>query len=230
MKKKGTHNANPGNHPGTGKQNSENPDEHNVYTQEADNVDKAELELFLSAMKGVKPIDNNLASFYPENKANPLENALKKAREEDLTIINELKALVHGKARFDIKLTGEYVEGHVVPIDPKAIYKLKDGKYAIQAHIDLHGLTREEAKVALVEFIQTSFRRGYRTVLVIHGRGLKSKLGPVLKKSVIEWLSTGRLSRIVLGFCSARPCDGGTGALYVLLKRKSKKAKWREPT
>jgi DNA-nicking Smr family endonuclease len=70
---------------------------------------------------------------------------------------------------------------------------------------------------------------GYRTLLIIHGRGLKSDLGPVLKESVVKWLTTGTLSHLVLAFCSARPCDGGTGALYVLLKKKAGKARWKRP-
>ncbi len=224
MKKRGKHSTFTAKHLPSSKENETSYENGQTATGPDEEI---ETELFLSAMKGVRPIENNLASFYPENKASASENVLKKAREEDRSIINELKELVQGKSKFDIKLTGEYVEGHVVPIDPKIIHKLKDGKYTMQAHIDLHGLTREEARIALSDFIHFSLRKGYRTVLVVHGRGLKSRQGPVLKKSVIEWLSTGRFSRIVLGFCSARPCDGGTGALYVLLRKKVKRAKWK---
>ena len=66
-------------------------------------------------------------------------------------------------------------------------------------------------------------------MLVIHGRGLKSSQGPVLKELLVRWLTTGSLSHLVLAFASARPCDGGTGALYVLLKRRPKKSQFKRP-
>jgi DNA-nicking Smr family endonuclease len=66
---------------------------------------------------------------------------------------------------------------------------------------------------------------GSRCLMIIHGRGLKSHEGPVLKNCVVNWLSSGILSSYVLAFCSARPCDGGTGAVYVLLKARPDKKK-----
>jgi DNA-nicking Smr family endonuclease len=54
-------------------------------------------------------------------------------------------------------------------------------------------------------------------------------MGPVLKEGVVKWLTTGTLSHLVLAFCSARPCDGGTGAMYVLLKKRPVKSKWKKP-
>ena len=81
-------------------------------------------------------------------------------------------------------------------------------------------MTRDEAQVAVSGFIEKSRLDGKRCVLIIHGRGLNSKDQiPVLKERVRTWLARGRISRQVLAFASARPCDGGTGALYVLLRR-----------
>jgi DNA-nicking Smr family endonuclease len=66
-------------------------------------------------------------------------------------------------------------------------------------------------------FIRDGLRRGYRCLKIIHGRGLKSPRGPVLKEFVIRLLS-GPLSKHVDAFATARQCDGGLGALYVLLR------------
>src|SRR4029077_16045590 len=94
------------------------------------------------------------------------------------------------------------------------------GEFSYQSHLDLHGLTAEEARGYVERFLTTAHRRGYRCVLVIHGRGLNSEnKEPVLKKRVCAWLARGALSRLVLAFTSARACDGGAGALYVLLRR-----------
>ncbi|MCD6571054.1 MAG: Smr/MutS family protein [Deltaproteobacteria bacterium] len=182
-----------------------------------------DIDLFTSAMKGVRPIKNNMVMLH--TKAFP-PISLEHIRKEEQEVIDELKTLVAGNTNFDITSTGEYMEGHDRSIDPSLIPKLKAGQVAIQAHIDLHGLIKDEAKLDLESFINDAYSKGYRSLLIIHGRGLKSKGEPVLKNSVVRWLTTGRLSYKILAFCSARPCDGGTGALYVLLKKRAKKARW----
>lgn len=97
--------------------------------------------------------------------------------------------------------------------------KLARGKFSVQSEIDLHGLTAGDAKIQLREFIQSSIDGGFRCVRIIHGKGLGSGgRGPVLKRNVDAWL---RRWDAVLAFVSARQVDGGTGAVYVLLKKKS---------
>jgi DNA-nicking Smr family endonuclease len=94
--------------------------------------------------------------------------------------------------------------------------KLRTGHWALQDTLDLHGLRWEEARLLLVEFIAQSVRRGRRCVLVIHGKGLRSKnQEPVLRGKVAGWL-TQRAE--ILAFCQARPADGGAGAVVVLLR------------
>jgi DNA-nicking Smr family endonuclease len=108
----------------------------------------------------------------------------------------------------------------VADLDRRTRQKLRRGDLAIQGHIDLHGMTREEAKAALEAFVIGQHDSGHRVLLVVHGRGRNSKDGiPVLKERMSPWLSRGPLGRRVLAFCSARPCDGGTCALYVLLRK-----------
>jgi DNA-nicking Smr family endonuclease len=97
-----------------------------------------------------------------------------------------------------------------------ALRKLRRGQIPVQAEIDLHGLTRHAAHDALLRFLNDCLRRNLRCVRVIHGKGLRSgQEGPVLKIVVKQWL---RKIENVAAFASARPVDGGTGAVYVLLK------------
>ena len=95
--------------------------------------------------------------------------------------------------------------------------KLRRGQYAVGAELDLHGLTVELARRELAEFLLAALARGLRCVRVIHGKGRRSSgKGPVLKGKVDRWL---RQRDEVLAYCSARRVDGGTGAIYVLLRR-----------
>jgi DNA-nicking Smr family endonuclease len=138
----------------------------------------------------------------------------------DLDAVDELRALVSGDAPFDLADTDEFIEGRIAGIDPNLVRKLRRGEFAVQGHVDLHGLTREEAKREVEAFLRGARNAGKRCVLVVHGRGLHSKDQlPVLKDALRTWLSTARFARHVLAFATARPVDGGGGALYVLLRR-----------
>ena len=99
----------------------------------------------------------------------------------------------------------------------KSIYrKLKKGQYSIGAELDLHGMTIAEAQAALSQFINAVRKENIRCVRIIHGKGFRSSnSGPRLKPMVNQWL---RQRNEILAFSSARPIDGGTGAVYVLLK------------
>jgi DNA-nicking Smr family endonuclease len=182
-------------------------------------------DVFNMAMAGTKRFEQNRITPEPADKTMLLETINKTINSENIDVLNALKSIVNGSTRFDIRQTGEYVEGHVITLEPLIIEKLKKGELAIQAYLDLHGLMMEEAKEGAFLFIRNSYAMGYRCLMIIHGRGLKSHEGPVLKNCVINWLSSGVLSSYVLAFCSARPCDGGTGAVYVLLKARPDKKK-----
>ena len=95
--------------------------------------------------------------------------------------------------------------------------RLRRGQYKVEADLDLHGRTVSDASTALDRFLDDSRRHGRRCVRVVHGKGFGSPSGqPVMKAHVDRWL---RNRSEVLAFCSATPPDGGTGALYVLLRR-----------
>lgn len=102
-------------------------------------------------------------------------------------------------------------------VQRQVVRKLRRGLYALEAELDLHGQTVEQARASVDAFLRNTLAAGKRCVRIIHGKGKRStgRL-PVLKLKVNHWL---RCRDEVLAFCSARPCDGGTGALYVLLKR-----------
>jgi len=95
------------------------------------------------------------------------------------------------------------------------IRKLRQGGWALQGEIDLHGLRSDEAREALGGFIRQAHRQGWRCVRVVHGKGLGSPgKTPVLKSKVLRWLVQ---KNEVLAFVQATPSEGGAGALRVLL-------------
>ena len=100
-------------------------------------------------------------------------------------------------------------------VGPDVVTRLRRGHWAIQSQIDLHGLTREEARTALADYVRQSRRRGHRCVRVVHGKGLGSPgRQPVLKAKVQRWLAQ---MADVIAFAQASGPQGGAGALIVLL-------------
>jgi DNA-nicking Smr family endonuclease len=111
--------------------------------------------------------------------------------------------------------------GDRVGVDKRTAKRLKRGQLAVEARMDLHGLTQEEAHRALSAFVQGSQAAGRRCVLVITGKGLRpdGTVG-VLRAAVPHWLNQPDLRERIVAFTHATPRDGGEGALYLLLKRK----------
>jgi DNA-nicking Smr family endonuclease len=104
---------------------------------------------------------------------------------------------------------------HRPQVQPAVLRRLRRGEYRVEREIDLHGLTATEARHALRTFLIEALERRVRCVRIIHGKGLRSgHRGPVLKSTVSGVL---RRTGAVLAYVSARPVDGGTGAVYVLL-------------
>lgn len=101
-------------------------------------------------------------------------------------------------------------------LQQKQLRRLRRGQIPIAAEADLHGMRIREAQLLLEEFLRDCRDRNYRCVRVIHGKGLGSRGGhAVLKWEVDRWL---RSHEGVMAFCTAQPRDGGTGAVYVLLR------------
>ncbi len=175
-----------------------------------------EKELFLEAMTDVKPI----------SRKNQIEHTAISVSQigldddSDNETLLQLQDLVKFGKGFVVSDTPEYVEGTGYNINPEITKRLHRGDFSIQAHIDLHGLCVENARDTFEKFIKKSIATGKRAVLIVHGRGLSSPDKPVLKNKVIEWLTRGHWRKWVIAFSSARLCDGGAGATYVLLRQR----------
>ncbi len=133
----------------------------------------------------------------------------------------EHRAIARESLKFDIQ-TGESMVGNSLryqhpSVSRHAMRRLARGGYSVQAAIDLHGMTSAEAQSALQDFFAEALHRRLTCVRIVHGKGHGSgQHGPVLKRAIDQWL---RHLEPVLAFVSARPSDGGTGAVYVLLRR-----------
>jgi DNA-nicking Smr family endonuclease len=135
-------------------------------------------------------------------------------------VLTQLENLVKRGEGFAVSDTPEYMEGIGWGVNPDVAKRLHRGDFSIQAHIDLHGLGVGLAHEAFERFLKEALLSRKRAVLFIHGRGLSSRKEPVLKTKVKEWLTSGRWRKWVMAFTSARACDGGAGATYVLLRRR----------
>ena len=103
-------------------------------------------------------------------------------------------------------------EGH----SPDILRKLRRGKWVIQAHIDLHGLISDEARLYVATFISDCKKRGIRCIRIVHGKGLGSRnREPILKHKLRGWLIQ---KDEVIAYAQAKEQDGGSGAVVVLLK------------
>ncbi len=178
-----------------------------------------EEELFRKAMKGVTPLsrDEEPETFCPM-KPTGMNQAEGAGPREDAEILSKLADLVQYGTGFNISETSEYIEGTGYNVHHEFARRLHRGDFSIQAHVDLHGLSARYAQKAFEKFLKWSILTGKRGVLLIHGRGLSSASGPVLKQKVFEWLTRGPWRKWVIAFSSARLCDGGAGATYVLLR------------
>lgn len=105
------------------------------------------------------------------------------------------------------------------PLDEATTRRIARGGLVIEARIDLHGMTQEEAHGLLLSFIMRAAQRHLRTVLVITGKGRSPKSEGVLKRAVPHWLAQPAFARHVSGYADAARPHGGGGALYVRVRR-----------
>ncbi len=170
----------------------------------------ADGKLFNSAMDGVRP----LSSRKPHRQTpQPTPRAVQRRKSDSQALTESLRAIPDGA---DLE-TGEELIFRRPGLRDADFRKLRGGKFSMRDELDLHGMTEGEAIDALREFLAYSVAKGNRCVRIVHGKGLGSgPRGPVLKSMANREL---RRWDKVLAFCSAQPRHGGTGAVYVLLKR-----------
>ncbi|MFN2425200.1 MAG: Smr/MutS family protein [Candidatus Binatia bacterium] len=171
-------------------------------------------EVLAASLAGVRPLPPLTPRVRIRRKADlsHVEDRIAAARRQDVD------AMSRGEG-FDITFEDHYVRGRAAGVSFETLSRLEKGEFPICAHLDLHGLPLEDARKSVDDFLVSQQKRGHRCVLVVTGKG-KNSLGGrgVLREQVPQWLARGPSSRRVLAFASARPCDGGLGALVVLMR------------
>ena len=171
-------------------------------------------ELFRQAMVDVKRMDG---TDRVEKKCIALK-PLPSMKDQNEEAYNQLKALVDNGSGFHVSQTAEYIEGAPRAVHPSILARLHQGKFTIQDYIDLHGLGLVQAEEQFHAFLKHAIRRRRQAVLIVHGRGLSSPGKPVLKTHVVKWIRGGAWRKWIIAYASARLCDGGAGATYILLR------------
>ena len=112
--------------------------------------------------------------------------------------------------------------GAYAGIDRNTADRFRKGELPLDGTIDLHGMTREKAHIALSGFMRGHWERGSRCVLVITGKGASpsQENRGILREMFPQWLAEPGIKPMILAFDIAKPKHGGSGAFYVLLRRK----------
>ena len=126
---------------------------------------------------------------------------------------------------FEVVRQGERVSGLAPGVDRRHLARLRAGEVEIDRDLDLHGLDAPSAREDVTFELRDAYAEGERCVRIVHGRGLRSPGGPVLKEAVLAWLQAPPLANLVLAFETAPPEHGGAGALLVLLRRRRPQGK-----
>jgi DNA-nicking Smr family endonuclease len=175
-------------------------------------VPAEDIELFRRTVGEVKPLRQNGQS---DRQAPAPRRRIGRARITRAQRLAALEESLQGLDSEPMVGAGEALSHRRSGVPESVLRRLKRGEYPIEAELDLHGMTLTQAKRALHGFLSSALARHLGCVRIIHGKGLRSGSdGPVLKSTVNALL---RKTSTVLAYVSARPDDGGTGAVYVLL-------------
>jgi len=167
--------------------------------------------LFRAATPDVPPLSTPARAPAPLPRVSPLPHMHQ--RDEAEALASSLSDQISSDTLIDTDDTLSFARDG---IGPDTVRKLRRGQWVIQSQLDLHGLTRDEAREAVAHFLHTAAKEGKRCVRIVHGKGLGSKNRvPVLKAKVRHWLMQ---TETVLAFTQARGVDGGAGAVIVLLR------------
>ena len=176
--------------------------------------------LFEKYVEDVNPLSADKPSLdRPINASSKKKLNVKKKTQQDQSF-EEDALLSYSRQRVDWSpVSGDEVIDYAAPgLQNRLLKQLRQGKLPIESKLDLHQLTVDEAVLALGSFISDAYHYHYRCILVVHGKGYSSNhQKPVLKNLICDLLIDHDL---VLAYHSAKAKDGGTGAVYVLLKSK----------
>ena len=171
-----------------------------------------EKELFERAMEGVRPLAGQQRVIPP---------AARRGKLEPVNPSDLMEEALEDVKEFEWPFAPGYVEGGDLQWNRRLLRRLRKGQFTVQAELDLHGYSQQEARRELHRFLEECVSRGLSCVRIIHGLGHHSpNQTPVLKKRLPEWLLWRQNAQFVAAFTSAPALDGGGGALYVLLRKK----------
>lgn len=176
-------------------------------------ISEEEQQFFRDEVSDVRPLksENRIETVKKQHSPRPLRNQ----HNQDIELLDNVEMMSDPIDLREVEV--EDVLFFARPgIQQKVQKKLRRGELPIEEELDLHGYTVVEAKTAILEFINECKKQHIRYIRIIHGKGYRSeKKIPILKTHVAHWLPQ---HQDILAFASARPADGGTGALYVILK------------
>jgi DNA-nicking Smr family endonuclease len=175
---------------------------------------------FLEAVRDVQPLPDSTRVVHSPKPVTPIP--FQRLEDDRQVLRDSLSDVVQP----DLELESGEVLAFLRPGLSRAVLRrLRSGHWATQDQLDLHGSRSDEARALIAGFLAQAVKRGLRCVLVVHGKGGRSKNGePVLKRKVAGWLTQ---RKDVLAFCQARPADGGGGAVAVLLQASGKRQEAR---
>ena len=176
-------------------------------------IDPKEKSLWQKVSETVQPLQGNRAyNFFKSDSKNKTTSIASKTSFKQ---IFDLPFRVKPESvRATLPSDKKLKHGDLKGLNRKHAKKFKSGKLDVSATLDLHGLTQVEAHEKVFSFINMSYDRGFRKVIIITGKGKG-----VLQNAVPEWLNQRSLRKKILSFDFAQSHHGGSGALYVLLKR-----------
>jgi len=168
-----------------------------------------DLALFREHVADVQPLKDSGRTTPQQTRPEPRPRQLER---DERRVINELLEQPVDPAEMD---TGEELTWLRPGLQKRYLVRLRRGQYSIAASLDLHQMNSAAAHDAILEFLDHALERRYGCVRIVHGKGLRSRKGPVLKLLTRRLLSR---HAGVAAFASCRPVDGGTGAVAVLLR------------
>ena len=148
-------------------------------------------------------------------------NVDRKTKKLTVTPKISINQVYHGDKLCDLTI------GNTDNIDANTAKKFKDGKFRIEAELDLHGCTEDKAFERVIEFVKNAYIGGKRCIAIITGKGLHAdneadvfRNRGVLKERVPQWLNLPEIRPLILAINHPQPKDGGCGVIKILLRRK----------